>query len=73
MLSARREGRRSAYAGVVRVATLTFMTDSTPTALEARIAALSDDELRHACLNAELEDPDAELLFGECERRNIDL
>lgn len=49
------------------------MTEAERTAFEDRIAAMNEAELCHACINAELESEEAELLFGEAERRNVDL
>ena len=40
---------------------------------EARLAALSDDELRREMDACEMEDPNLELLFGEAEWREMDL
>ena len=40
---------------------------------EARLRALSDEDLRREIDACDMECPTAELLFGEAERRNLDL
>lgn len=40
---------------------------------EARLKALSDEELRDEIDACAMECPTAELLFGEAERRNMDI
>lgn len=49
------------------------MTEAERTALEERLAAMTDQELAHEMLHAEFETEEADIIAGECERRNVDV